>query len=61
MAFYLDADGAVWQDGARDALYCIVDPDYDPDGAIGIPMERDDVARNYGPLVEVRPTGWEAV
>jgi hypothetical protein len=42
-------------------LFCVVDPDHDPDGAVGIPLEREDVERSWGPLVEVRPIGWEAV
>jgi hypothetical protein len=60
--FYRDADGAVWQDGAHGSLYCIVDEPNEPDGgAIGLPMPRENVAARFGPLVEVRPTGWEAV
>ncbi|MFE0326297.1 hypothetical protein ACFW08_05710 [Streptomyces sp. NPDC058960] len=61
MAFYRDTDGAVWQDGAWESLYCIVDPVYEPDSAIGIPMPREDVERAFGPLVEVQPTGWEEI
>lgn len=61
MAFYQDSDGAIWQDGKGDALYCVVDPDDGDNGGIGIPLEPEDVERQWGPLVEVRPTGWEVV
>lgn len=61
MAFYRDAEGAIWQDGMNQSLYCMVDPEYEPDCAVGIPMPKEHVEANFGPLVEVRPTGWEAV
>ncbi|MEU0912184.1 hypothetical protein [Streptomyces althioticus] len=60
MAFYRDEDGAIWQDGYPDALYCIDDPD-DDDSSIGIPMPWYEVSDSFGPLVKVRPTGWEEV
>jgi hypothetical protein len=61
MAFYRDTDGAVWQDGMNVALYCVLDPQYEPDSMIGIPMPKEHVETVFGPLVEVRPTGWEVV
>ncbi|MET9126938.1 hypothetical protein [Streptomyces sp. NPDC004528] len=61
MAFYRDADGAIWQDGRGDALYCVFDPEEDINSGIGIPVEPADVEENWGPLVEVRPVGWVPV
>lgn len=61
MAFYRDFDGAIWQEGHPDKMYCIVDPDYEPDTMIGIPFSVREVEDNFGPLVEVRPIGWEEV
>ncbi|MET9816924.1 hypothetical protein [Streptomyces sp. NPDC006355] len=61
MAFYRDDDGAIWQDGHPDVLYCIVDPDDEPNTKIGIPIPWYEVSDSFGPLISVRPTGWEEV
>jgi hypothetical protein len=61
MAFYRDSDGAIWQDGMDDRLHCIVDPDDEGDTAIGIPQPWYEVSESFGPIVEVRPSGWEEV
>ncbi|WP_328967925.1 hypothetical protein [Streptomyces sp. NBC_00239] len=64
MAFYSDDDGAVWVDDHKDegSMRCIVDPDCDEDRpTAGILVRAADVRESYGPLVEVRPTGWEVV
>jgi hypothetical protein len=61
MAFYRDVDGAIWQNGHPDVVYCIVDPDDDPNSIIGIPMDFPEVEKEFGPLVKVRPTGWEEI
>lgn len=64
MAFYRDEAGAVWVDDHKEPLRmrCVLDPDYvDDSPTAGIAVVADDVRDSYGPLVEVRPTGWEAV
>jgi hypothetical protein len=65
VAFYRDGDGAVWVDAGDERLACIIDPHYraeDTDGAsVGEPFRAVQVAAAWGPLVEVRPTGWETV
>ncbi|MGW6855836.1 hypothetical protein [Streptomyces xanthophaeus] len=65
MAYYRDGDGAIWIEGHRpDQVYCLADPDFpeDADDAVlGIPMSKNDIRRTAGPLVPIRPTGWEEV
>lgn len=67
MAFYRDREGAIWIDGIRRRdepapIYCISDPTMpDDEPEIGLAMHRDEMAAQFGPLVEVRPTGWEEV
>lgn len=61
MAFYRDSDGAIWQDGWSEVLYCIADPEDGDDTMIGIPMDPSEVGDTFGPLVKVRPIGWEEV
>lgn len=64
MALYRDATDAIWVDTLSGDVACVVDPQ-DVSNAeadvIGEPMERDYVSETWGPLVEVRPVGWEDV
>jgi hypothetical protein len=65
MAFYRDEDGAVWLTGhvtAGDVLHCVFDPaDVDDVPSVGLAVAGTRVRSSYGPLVEIRPTGWEIV
>jgi hypothetical protein len=61
MAFYRDVDGAIWQSGRGGSLYCIFDPEEPEDTSIGISMHWYEVSDSFGPLITVRPTGWEEV
>lgn len=62
MSFYRDEDGAIWQDGHPDVLYCIFDPEDDDESSmIGVPMPWYEVSDSFGPLIKVQPTGWEEV
>jgi hypothetical protein len=63
MAFYRDDDGAVWVTAAEgDQVHCLTDARVVDDSAfVGAAQPIDTVDRLFGPLVEVRPTGWEVV
>ncbi|MFB7823836.1 hypothetical protein [Streptomyces hydrogenans] len=63
MPFYRDRYGSVWVPAHQgDALHCLLDPTEENDTAsIGAPLLSQDVRKFYGPLEEVRVTGWEEV
>jgi hypothetical protein len=59
MAFYRDVDGAIWQDGRNGSMSCLFDPDDPDDSSLGIPLAWHEVSDSFGPLIKVKPTGWE--
>ncbi|WP_369147087.1 hypothetical protein [Streptomyces sp. R44] len=63
MPFYRDRDGSIWvPDHRADRLFCLLDPTEEDDSAsIGLAMLPDEVKAQFGPLDEVRATGWEEV
>ncbi|MFB8071092.1 hypothetical protein [Streptomyces californicus] len=63
MPFYKDVDGAIWLTGHRgNAIFCVSDPTVEDDvPTVGLSMDSAEVEATFGPLVEVRPTCWEAV
>lgn len=64
MALYKDTTDAIWIDTLCGSLACVIDP-LDIPGVeadvIGEPFDAEFVRGTWGPLVEVRPTGWEEV
>ncbi|MER6485702.1 hypothetical protein ABT264_19365 [Streptomyces virginiae] len=64
MSYWSDGDGAVWVDDHKQegGMRCLTDPDTEEDSpTAGIWVHADEVREAYGPLVEVRPIGWEEV
>jgi hypothetical protein len=59
--FYRDKSGDVWQAVSGNALLFAAFSDGDPDIEPFDLLPAATVLEDYGPLVEVRPTGWEAV
>jgi hypothetical protein len=59
--FYQDADGDVWQAQADGRLTFAAFGDGGPDVYMNDTSDASRVEDEYGPLTEVRPTGWEAV
>lgn len=59
--FYRDRDGDVWQAVSTNALMFAVNGDGDPDIKPFDILPAKTIADEFGPLVEVRPIGWEAV
>lgn len=57
--FYRDRDGDVWQAVSTNALMFAANADGDPDVIPFDVIPAAFVADRDGPLVEVRPTGWE--
>ncbi|MYY03092.1 MULTISPECIES: hypothetical protein [unclassified Streptomyces] len=63
MPFYRDAGGAVWiSDHRARKIFCVSDPTVEDDvPSVGLAMDPEEIAERFGPLVEIRPTGWEVV
>jgi hypothetical protein len=59
--FYRDRDDDVWQAVSANALMFAAHGDRDPDVIPFDILPAETVERESGPLVEVQPTGWEAV
>ncbi|MFI7096396.1 hypothetical protein [Streptomyces lydicus] len=59
--FYRDVNGDVWQAVTPRVLVFVYDESGDPDVIPNDFMPAADVAKDFGPLREVRPTGWERV
>lgn len=59
--FYRDMDGDVWQAVTPAVLVFVANRDGDPDVVPFDVMPAEGIERRHGPLVEVRPTGWEAI
>ncbi|GAB1326932.1 hypothetical protein [Streptomyces sennicomposti] len=59
--FYRDRDGNVWQAVSTNALMFAAHNDRDPDVIPFDILPAAQVEKCDGPLVEVRPVGWEAV
>jgi hypothetical protein len=59
--FYRDRDGDVWQAVTDLILLYVVDRDGTLDIITNDIVPAASVERTAGPLVEVRPTGWEEV
>ncbi|MFE3144773.1 hypothetical protein [Streptomyces scopuliridis] len=59
--FYRDSDEDIWQAVSFSVLMFVAHADGDPNVSAFdvVPAER--IADRNGPLVEVRPTGWEEV
>lgn len=57
--FYRDQDDDVWQAERDGRLTFTAFGDRDPDVRMGDTHDALYVEDNYGPLVEVRPIGWE--
>ncbi|MFI9123843.1 hypothetical protein ACIGW0_31380 [Streptomyces bikiniensis] len=56
--FYRDTTGDIWQAASTNALLFVAFGDGDPDVEPFDLMPAATVSDEYGPLVEVRPTGW---
>jgi hypothetical protein len=59
--FYRDRDGDIWQAEKDDRLTFAAFADRNPDVSMGDTLGVTFVEDSYGPLIEVRPIGWEAV
>ncbi|WDM16708.1 hypothetical protein J3S85_37715 [Streptomyces lavenduligriseus] len=59
--FYRDQGGDVWQAINDVVLLFVADNTGCPDIITNDFVPAEQVERDYGPLVEVRPTGWEVV
>lgn len=59
--FYRDRDGDVWQAVTDRIVVFIADAEGCPDIITNDLVPAADVEREHGPLIEVRPSGWEEV
>ncbi|MDX2575932.1 hypothetical protein PV332_10610 [Streptomyces scabiei] len=59
--FYRDVNNDVWQAVTPRVLLFVADGTGDPDVIPNDFVPLEEVASGFGPLVEVQPTGWEAV
>ncbi|MEV4971997.1 hypothetical protein [Streptomyces scopuliridis] len=59
--FYQDGDEDIWQAVSFSVLMFVAHADGDPNVTAFDVVPALRVANHNGPLVEVRPTGWEAV
>jgi hypothetical protein len=59
---YRDSEGEIWADSILGGLVNVISGDGEgDDGTVGDVFDPDYVERVWGPLVPVRPTGWEAL
>ncbi len=58
--FYRDVNKDIWQAVTPEVLLFVADGTGDLDIIPNDFVPLDVVKKDYGPLVEVRPTGWEA-
>lgn len=59
--FYRDRDGDIWQAGECDTLTFVAHGSGYRTVITNDTHSADRVNNEYGPLVEVQPTGWETV